>query len=262
MVVAKDTPIVEMRHINVAFGGVHAVRDVSIDLHAGEVIGLVGGNGAGKSTLMRVLSGAHAADGGEILVDGKVVSIRNPRDAKALNIETIYQTLALADNIDAPGNLFLGRELTTRMGALDDSGMENETRKIMGRLNPNFRNFAQPVKSLSGGQRQAVAIARAVYFNARILIMDEPTAALGPAETAQVRNLVRQLKEEGIGIFLISHDIHDVFDLSDRISVMYHGRIVDTVKKEDVTTDEVLAMIILGKKPGEVSEKELAELHG
>ena len=130
----------------------------------------------------------------------------------------------------------------------------------MGRLNPNFTHFAQPVKSLSGGQRQAVAIARAVYFNARILIMDEPTAALGPAETAQVRNLVRQLKDEGIGIFLISHDIHDVFDLSDRISVMYHGRIVDTVDKADVTPDDVLGMIILGKKPGEVTEKEQAAL--
>ena len=128
--------------------------------------------------------------------------------------------------------------------------MEAETRKVMGRLNPNFTNFAQPVKSLSGGQRQAVAIARAVYFNARILIMDEPTAALGPAETAQVRDLVRQLKDEGIGIFLISHDIHDVFDLSDRISVMYHGRIVDTVDKDEVTPDDVLGMIILGKKPG------------
>ena len=128
--------------------------------------------------------------------------------------------------------------------------MEAATRKVMGRLNPNFTHFATPVKSLSGGQRQAVAIARAVYFNARILIMDEPTAALGPAETAQVRNLVRQLKDEGIGIFLISHDIHDVFDLSDRISVMYHGRIVDTVDKADVTPDDVLGMIILGKKPG------------
>ena len=256
----QRSPLVEMRHINVAFGGVHAVRDVSIDLHAGEVIGLVGGNGAGKSTLMRVLSGAHPADSGEILVDGKPVTIKNPRDAKAYNIETIYQTLALADNIDAPGNMFLGREKTTRLGSLDDSSMEAETRKIMGRLNPNFTNFAQPVKSLSGGQRQAVAIARAVYFNARILIMDEPTAALGPAETAQVRNLVRQLKDDGIGIFLISHDIHDVFDLSDRISIMYHGRIVDTVNKNEVDADAVLGMIILGKKPGDVTEKELAEI--
>ena len=255
MTVAERTPLVEMRNISVAFGGVHAVRDVTIDLYAGEVIGLVGGNGAGKSTLMRVLSGAHPADSGEILIDGQPVMIRNPRDAKAYNIETIYQTLALADNIDAPGNLFLGRELTTRLGSLDDSGMESETRKVMGRLNPNFTRFAMPVKSLSGGQRQAVAIARAVYFNARILIMDEPTAALGPAETAQVRNLIRQLKDEGIGIFLISHDIHDVFDLSDRISVMYHGRIVDTVDKADVTADDVLGMIILGKKPDEVTRE-------
>jgi D-xylose transport system ATP-binding protein len=237
---------------------------VSIDLYAGEVVGLVGGNGAGKSTLMRVLSGAHPADSGEILIEQKPVSITNPRDAKAYNIETIYQTLALADNIDAPGNLFLGREKTSRLGSLDDSAMESEARKIMKRLNPNFTRFKMPVKSLSGGQRQAVAIARAVYFNARILIMDEPTAALGPAETAQVRNLIRQLKDEGIGIFLISHDIHDVFDLSDRISVMYHGRIVDTVNKGDVTPDEVLGMIILGKKPEEVTEKDKAaiELRG
>jgi D-xylose transport system ATP-binding protein len=249
-----------MRNINVAFGGVHAVRDVTIDLHAGEVIGLVGGNGAGKSTLMRVLSGAHQADTGEILVDGKPVTIKNPRDAKAYNIETIYQTLALADNIDAPGNMFLGREKTTRFGSLDDSSMESETRKIMARLNPNFKNFAQPVKSLSGGQRQAVAIARAVYFNARILIMDEPTAALGPAETGEVRDLVTQLKSEGIGIFLISHDIHDVFDLADRISVMLQGELVGTVKKDEVTKDEVLAMIIIGKMPGEVSREEIAEI--
>ena len=139
--------------------------------------------------------------------------------------------------------------------------MESATRKVMYRLNPNFRNFKAPVKSLSGGQRQSVAIARAVHFNARILIMDEPTAALGPAETAQVRDLIRQLKAEGIGIYLISHDIHDVFDLSDRISVMYHGKIVGTVRKADVTTDEVLAMIIMGKAPGEVTERELEALH-
>src|SRR6266480_4587729 len=252
----EATPIGEMRHIRVSFGGVHAVDDVSIDLHEGEVIGLVGGNGAGKSTLMRALSGARPADSGEILIDGEPRTIRNPRDAKAHNIETIYQTLALADNIDAPANVFLGRELSTPVGTLDDSAMEDATRKVMRRLNPNFKNFVSPVRSLSGGQRQAVAIARAVQFNARILIMDEPTAALGPAETAQVRDLVRQLKAEGIGIFLISHDIHDVFDLSDRISVMYHGRIVDTVVKNEVTADEVLGMIILGKKPDEVTEKD------
>ncbi len=215
-----------MRNINIAFGGVHAVRDVSVDLYPGELIGLVGHNGAGKTTLMRALSGAHPADSGQILIEGKPASIKNPRDAKNYAIGTIYQTLALAENIDAPGNMFLGRELTTRIGSLDDSSMESETRKIMNRLNPNFTNFKQPVEHLSGGQRQAIAIARAIYFNAKILIMDEPTAALGPAETAQVHSLVRQLKADGIGIFLVSHDIHDVFDLSDRICVMYHGRVV------------------------------------
>jgi len=256
------TPLVEMQNIRVAFGGVHAVEDVTIDLFPGEVVGLVGGNGAGKSTLMRVLSGAHPADSGQIRIDGAEVSIGNPREAKAYGIETIYQTLALADNMDAPANLFLGREVTDRTGTLDDAAMESATRKVIYRLNPNFRNFKAPVKSLSGGQRQSVAIARAVHFNARILIMDEPTAALGPAETAQVRDLIRQLKTEGIGIFLISHDIHDVFDLSDRISVMYHGRVVGTVVKSEVTTDEVLAMIIMGKAPGEVTEREIAALHG
>ena len=260
MAVTESAPLAEMRHIKVAFGGVHAVDDVSLDLHAGEVIGLVGGNGAGKSTLMKALSGARPPDSGEIRIEGKRVTIANPRDAKLYNIECIYQTLALADNIDAPGNVFLGRELTTMWGSMDDGAMEDATRKVMGRLNPNFKRFAQAVKSLSGGQRQAVAIARAVHFNARILIMDEPTAALGPAETAQVRDLIRQLKTEGIGIFLISHDIHDVFDLSDRISVMYHGRIVDTIKKTDTTADDVLGMIILGKKPEQVTQKELAEL--
>jgi D-xylose transport system ATP-binding protein len=259
---AEQTHLVEMRNISVSFGGVHAVEDVSIDLRPGEVLALVGGNGAGKSTLIKVLSGAHRADSGEIRVDGQPVAIATPRDAKALGIETTYQTLALADNIDAPGNIFLGRELTTRFGNLDDSAMEDTTRKLMGRLNPKFQNFKVPVASLSGGQRQSVAIARAVHFNARILIMDEPTAALGPAETTQVKELIRQLKSDGIGIILISHDIHDVFDLADRISVMLQGKLVGTVQKAEVTIDEVLAMIIIGKLPGEVTQSELAELHG
>ena len=260
MTIAASTSLVEMRNINVSFGGIRAVDDVSIDLHEGELIGLVGHNGAGKSTLMRVLSGAHPGDSGEIRISGRPATIKNPRDAKNYAIETTYQTLALADNLDAPGNLFLGRELTTRVGSLNDSSMESETRKVMHRLNPNFTRFNQPVRTLSGGQRQAIAIARAVYFNAKILIMDEPTAALGPAETAQVHSLIRQLKTEGIGIFLVSHDIHDVFDLSDRISVMYHGRIVETVKPGEITSDEVLGMIILGKRPGEVTAEELADL--
>ncbi len=254
----SQTPQVAMNRISVAFGGVHAVENVSIDLQAGEVVGLVGGNGAGKSTLMRVLSGAHPADSGEILLDGKPVTISNPRDAKAYGIETIYQTLALADNIDAAGNMFLGRELRSRTGALDDAAMESATRQVMGRLNPRFKNFKVPVKSLSGGQRQSVAIARAIHFNARILIMDEPTAALGPAETTQVRELVIQLKAEGIGIFLISHDIHDVFDLADRIAVMATGKLVGVVDRHAVSKDDVLGMIILGKMPGEITETEVA----
>jgi D-xylose transport system ATP-binding protein len=262
MTAGTGVPLVEMRDIRVAYGGVRAVDDVSIDLYPGEVMGLVGGNGAGKSTLMRALSGAHRADSGEILVEGQPQTITNPREAKDLNIETIYQNLALADNVDAPANCFLGREVTTWWGTLDDGAMEDATRKVMARLNPNFKRFTTPVRSLSGGQRQAVAIARAVYFNAKVLIMDEPTAALGPAETAQVRDLIRQLKDEGIGIFLVSHDIHDVFDLSDRISVMYHGRLVDTVRKDDVNTDDVLAMIILGKKREEATREELQELIG
>ena len=243
------TPLVEMRDIRVSFGGLHAVDGVTITLYPGEVVALVGGNGAGKSTLMHTLAGAHPADSGQIVVNGEPVTIANPRDARTHGIEVIYQKLALADNIDASGNMFLGRELRTRTGAIDDSAMASATRDVMKRLNPRFKNLSTPVRSLSGGQRQSVAIARAVHFNAKILIMDEPTAALGPAETEQVRNLVEQLKSEGIGIFLISHDIHDVFDLADRISVMMQGRLVGTVDKDKVTKDDVLAMIIMGQKP-------------
>ena len=243
------TPLVEMRDISVAFGGLRAMDGVSVDLRAGEVVAVVGGNGAGKSTLMHTLAGAHPADSGQILINGQPVTIHNPRDARTHGVEVIYQRLALADNIDAAANVFLGRELRTRTGSLDDSAMASATRDVMKRLNPRFSNLKTAVRSLSGGQRQSVAIARAVHFNAKILIMDEPTAALGPAETAQVRELIGQLKAEGLGIFLISHDIHDVFDLADRISVMMQGRLVGTVDKHAVTKDEVLAMIIMGTKP-------------
>lgn len=246
----KPAPLVEMKNIELAFGGVKAVDDVSVDLYPGEVVGLLGHNGAGKSTLIKVLSGAYKADAGEIYVNGEHATINNPRDARKYNIETIYQTLALADNLDAAANLFLGREIINKFGMVDDVAMEAETRKIMGRLNPNFSKFSSPVSALSGGQRQSVAITRAVFFNARILIMDEPTAALGPQETEMVSELIKQLKAEGIGIFLISHDIHDVMDLCDRASVMKNGKLVGTVDVADVTDDEILAMIILGKNPG------------
>ncbi|WP_108482629.1 ATP-binding cassette domain-containing protein [Oceaniglobus ichthyenteri] len=243
------TPLVELRDISIAFGGIKAVDRVSVDLYPGEVVGLLGHNGAGKSTLIKCLSGAYQADSGEIFVNGEKVTINNPRDARNHNIETIYQTLALADNLDAASNLFLGRELVNNIGFVDDAQMEAETRKIMHRLNPNFKKFADPVSALSGGQRQSVAIARAVYFNAKILIMDEPTAALGPQETKMVSELVQELKRQGLGIFLISHDIHDVMELCDRVSVMKNGQLVGTENVADVTDDEILSMIILGKKP-------------
>lgn len=243
------TPMCEMRDISISFGGIKAVDHVSIDLHPGEVVGLLGHNGAGKSTLIKCLSGAYQADHGDIYINGEKVQITNTREARAQNIETIYQTLALADNLDAASNLFLGRELVTPLGFVDDSKMEAEARKIMARLNPNFRKFNVPVSALSGGQRQSVAIARAVYFNAKILIMDEPTAALGPHETQMVAELIQELKAQGLGIFLIEHDIHNVMKLCDRAVVMKNGRRVGTVNVNEVTDDDILGMIIMGKKP-------------
>jgi len=242
-----------MRDISISFGGIKAVDHVTIDLHPGEVVGLLGHNGAGKSTLIKCLSGAYQADSGQILIDGKPVTINNPRDARAQNIETIYQTLALADNLDAASNLFLGREIVSPLGFVNESKMEAETRKIMHRLNPNFQKFNVPVSDLSGGQRQSVAIARAVYFNARILIMDEPTAALGPHETQMVAELIEELKKQGLGIFLIEHDIHNIMKLCDRASVMKNGQLVGTVNVDEVTDEDILGMIILGKQPGKAA---------
>lgn len=249
MIDRTKPPLVEMRDMQKAFGGIKAVDHVTIDLYPGEVVGVLGHNGAGKSVLMKMLSGAIQRDAGEILIDGKPAHIANPRDARDYNIETIYQTLALADNLDAASNLFLGRELVTPLGFVDDATMEAETRKIMNRLTPNFRRFKTPVAGLSGGQRQSVAIARAVYFNARILIMDEPTAALGVQETQSVMDLINELRRQGIGIFLIDHDIHQVKVMCDRAHVMKNGQLVGTVNVADVTEDDLLGMIIAGKKP-------------
>jgi D-xylose transport system ATP-binding protein len=242
-------PLVEMKNVSIAFGGVQAVDNVSITLNPGEVVGLLGHNGAGKSTLIKMLSGAYKMDSGEIWINGKQVQINTPRDARDNSIETIYQTLALADNLDAASNLFLGRELTSGMGFVDDDRMEAETRKIMARLNPNFKKLKDPVSALSGGQRQSVAIARAVYFNAKILIMDEPTAALGVHETAMVAELIHELKKQGLGIFLISHDTREMMELCDRVAVMKNGQMVGTERVDDVTEDDILSMIILGKNP-------------
>lgn len=242
----STAPLVELKDIQLSFGGIKAVDHVSVNLYPGEVVGLLGHNGAGKSTLVKVLSGAYQADAGDVYIKGQKAVIANPRDARRYNVETIYQTLALADNLNAASNLFLGRELINNLGMVDDDAMEAETRKIMGRLNPNFDNFSVPVAQLSGGQRQSVAIARAVYFDAQILIMDEPTAALGPQETQMVADLIDQLKAQGIGIFLIDHDIHDVMKLCDRASVMKNGQLVGTVNVDDVSADDLLGMIILG----------------
>jgi D-xylose transport system ATP-binding protein len=245
----SDTPLVQLKDISMSFGGIKAVDHVSLDLHAGEVVGLLGHNGAGKSTLIKILAGAYKKDSGEIWINGKQAEINSPRDARDHNIETIYQTLALADNLDAASNLFLGRELTSPMGFVDDAKMAAETAKIMARLNPNFKKLKEPVSALSGGQRQSVAIARAVYFNAKILIMDEPTAALGVHETEMVADLIKELKDQGLGIFLISHDTREMMDLCDRVSVMKNGQMVGTERVEDVTEDDILSMIIMGKNP-------------
>lgn len=245
----SDAPLVKMVDIHKQFGGIHAVEDVSIDLFPGEVVGVLGHNGAGKSCLMRILSGAMSQTNGDILVNGVSAALNSPQDARAFGIETIYQTLALANHLDAPANLFMGRELKTRFGNLDEPRMLAEATKALRQLNPNFKNLRDPVVRLSGGQRQVIAIARAIYFQAKVLIMDEPTAALGPSETAMVSDLILKLKSEGIGIFLISHDMQDVFELCDRVMVMNKGKNVGAFRINDVNKDDILSLIIKGTLP-------------
>jgi len=251
----EAAPLVELDDIHKAFGGVKAVSGIDLTLHAGEVVAVLGHNGAGKSTLMKMLAGAYPIDHGQVRLAGQPVHIASPADSQRLGIETIHQTLALADNLDAVENLFLGRELMTRWRTLDDYGMESAARKVFAQLNPNFRNIRVPVRALSGGQRQVVAISRALHFNARVLIMDEPCAALGPEETRMVHELVRRLKTQGVGIFLITHDMPDVFGLSDRLAVMKNGRVVGTYRTADLSEDEVLGMIIGGKPVTRVEQQ-------
>jgi D-xylose transport system ATP-binding protein len=242
---------VEMCGVSKSFGGVHAVWRADFRIGRGEVVGLLGHNGAGKSTLMALLSGALVLDEGEIRIDGERVRIASPRDARGLGIEALYQDLALADNLPAAANLFLGRELCTRLGLLDDARMERITREVVHRLNPRFGDFRSPVKRLSGGERQSIAIARAIHFDARVLILDEPTAALGPAETRQVGELVARLRDQGLGIVLVSHDLHDVFALSDRVVVMKGGRVIAERATDRVTRDELLELVIAGAPRGD-----------
>jgi len=242
----QATRVLEVQGISKWFGGLCAVDDVSLYLDKGEVLGLVGHNGAGKSTLIKMVSGVIAPDMGTISVLGQPAHIHCPHDARLRGIETIYQDLALLDNLDTPANLFLGREVRKRTGLRNDKVMLAEATKALGRVNPAFNNFKEPVRNLSGGQRQAIAIARALYFDARVLILDEPTAALGPRETALFKELVLRLKNEGVGIILISHSIEDVLALSDRLAVMAGGRVVGTVRTSETTGDEILEMIIVG----------------
>ena len=203
------TPLVELRDISIAFGGIRAVDHVSVDLYPGEVVGLLGHNGAGKSTLIKCLSGAYRMDAGEIFINGQPVTIENPRDARTLQHRDDLPDARAGRQPRRRLEPVPGPRDRDGVGMVDDAAMEAETRKIMARLNPNFRKFGAPVSALSGGQRQSVAIARAVYFNAKILIMDEPTAALGPQETQMVAELIQELKRQGLGIFLIDHDVHD-----------------------------------------------------
>ena len=245
----EQRALIRFEGVGKTFGRVRALADIDFAFMRGECVGIAGHNGAGKSTLMKMLAGAYPIDSGDTVIAGEKVHIRTPSEAQAQGIETIYQTLALADNLDAVSNLFLGREKLTRWRTLDDHFMEAQARKVFNRLNKNFTNIRVPVRRLSGGQRQVVAISRALYFNARILIMDEPCAALGPEETAMVGRLVKQLKDDGVGIFLITHDMPDVFGLSDRLAVMKNGRLVGTYRTDDVTEDEVLGMIIAGRQP-------------
>lgn len=238
-------PLVEMRNISKHFGGLQALSDASLDLYPGEVVGVLGHNGAGKSTLMKILAGAQTASSGEILVNGDVADIKDPNDARAYGIETIYQELALCGNLDAPSNLFMGRELH-KWGFLRKRAMRREAAEALSKLNIRIKSLDTDVEMMSGGQRQSISISRAVHFDAKIIIMDEPTAALGMEESKKVVDLIQDLKEHGIGILWISHDIHDVYNFTDRIVIFHGGKNVMTAKTKDFTQDEIVSMIISG----------------
>ncbi len=254
----ETAPLVRMEGISKHFGGVQALSDVNVELRAGEVMGILGHNGAGKSTLVKILAGAELADAGRILIRGQEVEISDPNDARSHGIETIYQELALCGNLDAPANLFMGRE-TERFGVLDKRAMRRETGAILDRLGIRIESLDVEVEKLSGGQRQSIAIGRAVYFDARILIMDEPTAALGMEETKLVIDLIQELKSNGIGIFWISHDIHDVYEFTDRISILKGGRNVVTCPTAACTKDDIVSMIITGQPVESALRRDHAE---
>ena len=242
-----SNPILSMRGINKSFGPVHVLRDVNFDAYSGKVTALVGDNGAGKSTLIKCIAGIYIADSGETYFNEKKVSIGGPRDATELGIEVVYQDLALCDNLDIVHNMFLGREEKSGP-TLDESKMEAMAKKTLDGLSVRtVKSIRQQVSSLSGGQRQTVAIARAVLWNSKVVILDEPTAALGVAQTEQVLKLVRQLADNGLAVIVISHNLNDVFQVADNIAAMYLGSMAAQVEKSKVTQNDVVQLITTGR---------------
>jgi D-xylose transport system ATP-binding protein len=237
-------PILQLHGINKTFGAVQALRNVDFEVFPHEVVGLVGDNGAGKSTLIKIIAGVYTPDSGDYLVDNKKVNVTRPQDANHLGIETVYQDLALCDNLDVVANLFLGREETAgRLPFMSNSDMERRTLEVLRQLDVKIRSLHVPVASLSGGQRQSIAVAKTILRNARIIILDEPTAALGVAQTRQVLNLIGRLRDQGLGVVVISHNLADVFEVVDRVIVMRLGRRVASFDIKSTTTEQVVAAI-------------------
>jgi len=242
----SDTPLLQLQGISKAFGSVQALDDVDFEVRGGEVMALVGDNGAGKSTLVKCVAGTHAADSGRIVFEGKGVHIHGPKDAARLGIEVVYQDLALCDNLDVVQNMYLGREIS-RAQVLSEAPMEEHTAEtLMSLAVTTIRSVRQTVATLSGGQRQSVAVARAVMWNSKLVILDEPTAALGVAQTEQVLELVRRLGQQGLGVILISHNLHDVFETADRITVLRLGRNVGVFERRNTTQQAVVEAITAG----------------
>lgn len=245
-----STPLLSLKGINKSFGPVHVLKDVHLDIYPGQVTALVGDNGAGKSTLIKCIAGIYTPESGEIIFEGNKVDIDGPRAATALGIEIVYQDLALCDNLDIVHNMFLGREEKKGI-TLNETSMESLARKTLDGLNVRtVKSIRQTVSSLSGGQRQTVAIARAVLWNSKVVVLDEPTAALGVAQTEQVLNLVRRLADKGLAVVLISHNLNDIFQVADNIAALYLGNMAAQVKKTEVTTNQVIELITTGKSEG------------
>jgi D-xylose transport system ATP-binding protein len=243
----SDTPLLELRGITKTFGSVQALTDVDFEVRPGEVMALVGDNGAGKSTLIKCVAGIHPVDSGEIWFDGQHATIHGPKDAVKLGIEVVYQDLALCDNLDVVQNMYLGREAHDRLQRLQEPVMEVKTAETMKSLAvTTIKSIRQPVASLSGGQRQSVAVARAVMWNSRLVILDEPTAALGVAQTEQVLSLVNRLAEQGLAVVLISHNLHDIVEVGTRITVLRLGRNVGVYERAKTTQQEIVQAITAG----------------